>query len=706
MIDYAVDADGIATLTWNMTEAGTNVLSDASTKAFEQALDKALADDAVKGIIITSARKDFLAGADLGGFLKERDAGALARLAAGAQAMFRRMETGGKPVVAAINGTALGGGLELALACHRRIAADNPKTRIGLPEVTMGLLPGAGGTQRLPRLIGIHAAVPLLVEGTRLDVRKAQEAGIIDEVVPAEALLGAAKKWLASGPEPVNPWDKKGFRPPGGDMSSTRAQEFFTVANSMLRQKTYGNYPAPEAILSCVHDGIGSPIDVGLRIEAKYFGQTAATPQCQSMIKTLFFAMGDANKLKRRPKEVPQRVPSRIGVLGSGLMGQGIGHVTAQAGIEVVLIDSTREKAEAAKARSDQLLQRNVDKGRMTAGQKKEILDRLHPGTDYAALEGCELVIEAVFENRAVKAEVTQKAAQVLADDAVFASNTSTLPISGLAQAYPRPENFIGLHFFSPVHRMALLEIIRGEQTSDACLAWSLDYARAIRKTPIVVNDGRGFYTSRVVSTFADEGLAMLVEGVKPGLIENGALMCGMPMGPLALSDEVQIDLFYKIRKQWMEDLGDSYDPGVSFEVAKHFVEDLNRPGKAKLKGFYDHNEKGERHLWPGLAKEYPAAANQPDVEEVQQRFLYIQALEAARTFEEGIVTAPADADIGSILGWGFPAWTGGALSLIDQIGAAEFVTRCQRLADRHGERFVPPKLLLDLAASGDRLAA
>ncbi|MEL0084078.1 MAG: 3-hydroxyacyl-CoA dehydrogenase NAD-binding domain-containing protein [Gammaproteobacteria bacterium] len=689
----------MATLTWNMVDAGTNILSQASMTAFSAAVDRAVADETVIGLVITSARKDFLAGADISMFTEIDNASEMARMAGGAQAMIRDLETCGKPVVAAIHGTALGGGLELCLGCHHRVAADNPKTRIGLVEVTIGVIPGAGGTQRLPRLIGIKNAVPLMAEGKRIKVSQAVKLGIVDQVVPPEQLLDTAKQWILDGGKAGNPWDQKGFTPPGGDLTDPGNQDFMAVANAMLREQSKGNYPAPLAVLAAVHDSINSPIDVGLEIEAKYFGRTATGKVAQNMIRTLFFGMQAANKLKGRPKGFDPRPPTQVAVLGAGLMGSGIAHACATRGLKTILLDATQEQAERGKAGIKKLLDREVDKGRLSEEKRDGVLALVTATADYSDLAGTDLVVEAVFESREVKAEVTAKVAEQLGDDIVFGSNTSTLPITGLAETWRKPENFIGIHFFSPVHRMALVEVILGEKTSEQTLAATLDFVKAIGKTPIVVNDARGFYTSRVVCTYCEEGMAMLTEGVKPALIENAGVMAGMPLGPLSLADEVQIGLLYKVRKQWEADLGDAFEPTIGWPLVKEMVEKFDRTGKGSGKGFYDYSD-GKR-LWNGLEQHYPVADQQPDVESLKKRLLYAQAIDAARCLEDNVVTNVTDADIGSILGWGFPPWAGGVISLIETVGIETFVTECQALAAEHGARFEPPALLVDMASEG-----
>ncbi|MGQ3028611.1 MAG: 3-hydroxyacyl-CoA dehydrogenase NAD-binding domain-containing protein [Ferrovibrionaceae bacterium] len=704
MIDYEVDGDGIATIAWNMADRPMNVLNNDSVGLFAEKVQAAIKDAAVKGVIITSKKADFVAGADLTSVTEAKSADEMMQKSWALQSVFRAIEKSGKPFVAAINGTALGGGYEICLACHYRIAADNPKTLIGLPEVSIGLLPGAGGTQRLPRMIGIRNALPLILEGKKQSVDKALAQGLVDKVVPAAELLAQARQWLLTeGPKnTVKPWDKKGFRV-ADPVQSPKGYETFTAGNAMAREKSFGNYPAVRNILACVYEGLQVDIDNGLKIESRYFVNCAMSPQARNMIRSLFFGINEANKLAGRPAGVPTARYQKVGILGAGMMGAGIAYVSAVAGLEVVLLDSTIEAAGKGKAYSQGLLDKKVARGGMTAAERDAILARITPTVDYADLKGCELVIEAVFENREIKADVTAKAEAVIGADAIFASNTSTLPISGLAQASSRPANFIGLHFFSPVDKMPLVEIILGKETSPECLARAMDYVKRIRKTPIVVNDFRGFYTSRVFATYVNEGLAMLAEGVAPALIDNAGRMAGMPVGPLALADEVALDLMLKVRKQTQADLGDAYRPAPSDPVVALMVEKLGRVGKKAGKGFYDYPADGaKKHLWAGLAEHFPLAKEQPDVAEVKKRLMYIQSIETARCLEENVVTNVRDADVGSILGWGFAPFLGGTLSQIDTVGSATFVAECDRLAQKYGARFTPPNSLRDMAAKGE----
>jgi len=699
-IKYSVDQDGIAQLVIDVPDRPMNVLTPAFMQALDECIDKVAGDGAVKGAIITSAKSSFVAGADLkdlvGVFARGQGPAEIYEFARSFTLIFRKLETCGKPFVAGINGTALGGGLELALACHHRVAVDDPKTRLGLPEVQVGLLPGAGGTQRLPRMIGSEKALPLMVEGTHIDPAKAHALGFIEELVAdAEQMLVKAREWILDKGDPVQPWDKKGFKFPGGaGASRPGTAQTFMVGTALVAQKTMHNYPAPIAILSCVYEGSIVPIDKGLEIESQYFVELLTGPVSRNMIRTLFLDKGAADKLVRRPKDVDKVPVRKLGVLGAGMMGAGIAYVSAFAGMEVVLLDTEQANADKGKGYSKGLLEKRVSRGKMAADKAEQVLARIKPTTDYAALEGCDLVIEAVFEDREIKRKVTEATEAVIPENAIFASNTSTLPITGLAQASQRPVQFIGIHFFSPVDKMPLVEIIVGEQTGDTAVARALDYVQQIRKTPIVVNDSRGFYTSRVFGTYVKEGVAMLAEGVKPALIENAAKMAGMPVGPLAVSDEVTLDLSYKIMKQTRKDLGDAYLPHPADAVIEKFHDELKRLGKRYGAGFYEYPESGKKRLWPGLAEIYRPAAEQPDVEAVKRRLLYIQSLETARCLEEGVVTDPADADVGSIFGWGFPPWTGGTASLVDTVGMAAFLAECDRMADAFGEHYRPSEWL------------
>jgi 3-hydroxyacyl-CoA dehydrogenase / enoyl-CoA hydratase / 3-hydroxybutyryl-CoA epimerase len=698
-VTFRADADGIAMLTIDMPGRSMNVLTDALARELGRLIEQVASDPTIKGAIITSGKSSFIAGADLReaermafGTLRENPQALLAHVELMGRT-WRRLETCGKPFVAAITGTALGGGFELCLACQHRIVADDPKAQLGFPEVKVGLLPGAGGTQRTPRLIGIPAALPLLLEGTSLTPQAALHLGLVHEVVPATELLAAAKRWLLASPHTVQPWDAKGFVMPGlVGQRSDEATAFFAAAAATLQKKTLHNYPAPAAILSAVYEGTQLPIDAGLAVEVKYFASLLQDPVARNTIRTLFVNKQAADKLEARPPGIPPSTVKKLGILGAGMMGQGIAYVCARAGIEVVLLDRTVELAEAGKNYSRSLLKRLGAEG-------DGLLERIRTTADFADLAGVDMIIEAVFEERTVKADATARAQQVIPRDAVFASNTSTLPITGLAETFARPEQFIGLHFFSPVDRMQLVEVIAGKRTTPQTLARALDLVRLIRKTPIVVNDSRGFYTSRCFRVFPEEGMTMLREGIKPALIENAGRMAGMPVGPLAVADEVSTQLMYKVRAAEKADLGADYQHDPAEPVLDLFVEQLGRFGRKSRAGFYDYPEGGRKVLWAGLAQHFPPATSQPRVTEVGTRILYRQALEAARCLEENVITKPQDGDLGAVLGWGFAPQTGGPFCMIDTIGVQAFVAECERLAQAYGPRFSPPQLLRRLAA-------
>jgi 3-hydroxyacyl-CoA dehydrogenase/enoyl-CoA hydratase/3-hydroxybutyryl-CoA epimerase len=737
MINYNVDSDGIATITWDMPNRAMNVLNEASMTAYAGALETALKDEKVKGIIITSGKDSFIAGADLEMILSldTSDASKLMEQFSQLQKMFRRQETGGKPIVAAINGTALGGGFEICLATHYRIAAANPKTKVGQPEVKIGLLPGGGGTQRIPRLIGVQNAAPILLEGKDLTVDAAKGLGLIHEVVPADELLARAKAWLVAPateqvvPEyagkgakaidgrAVQPWDRKGFKVPGfpgGQVWSPPGVMTFIGGSAMVRGKTNGVYPAPKAIMSCVYEGLQLPFDAGLRVETRYFVSLLRDPVAKSMIRTLFFGLQEANKLVRRPKGVPKQEYKKIGVLGAGLMGAGIATVSVQAGLDIVLIDRDQAAADKGKAHIADELAKLVKRKRLDQAKADAMLAKVTATPDFGALADCDLVIEAVFENREVKAEATKKAEAALPKTAVFASNTSTLPITGLAEASSRPDQFIGLHFFSPVEKMPLVEIIVGQKTSQETLARALDFVQKIRKTPIVVNDSRGFFTSRVCGAFISEGHRMLKEGIPAAMIENCARYAGMPVGPLSLNDEVAIDLSWKIMDQTRRDAeasGQKFEGAGTEDILELMVKKLERFGRKNGKGFYEYPADGKKRLWPELEKYFPADPallygegedKRAKEDEIKKRLLYVQAVDTARCLESNVLTNPQDGDVGSIMGLGFAPQTGGAISLIDQVGIKTFVAECDAFAKKYGAQFEVPKLLRDMAAKGE----
>jgi len=706
-IDFTVDADGIALLTIDVKERSMNVMTPGFLADLSEAVDKLAADENIKGAVITSGKDSFMAGADLIGLVEsygERtDAAQVYSICKDLQQTLRRLETSGKPVAAAINGTALGGGLEICLACHYRVVANNPRAVLGLPEVQVGLLPGGGGTQRLPRLIGQEAALQLITQGKHVKPADALELGFVDQMVAVGSEVEVARAWVLESGDAIAPWDKKGFKVPGGaGLMNPKSVQTLMFGTSLLQKMTQHNYPAPIAILSAVYEGLVLPIDKALDVETKYFVSLLMDPVSRNMMRTLFVNKGAADKLVGRPAGPEKRPVTKLGVLGSGMMGAGIAFVSAKAGMQVVLLDTSEEKAEFGKDYSRKLLQKRIDRGRISSDKADELLDRIQTTTDYEKLKGCELVIEAVFEDRRIKADVTAKAEAVMANDAIFASNTSTLPITGLAETSMRPTQFIGIHFFSPVDKMPLVEVIVGRETNDVAIAQALDYIQQIRKTPIVVNDSRGFYTSRVFSVFSREGIIMLAEGVNPALIENTARHAGMPVGPLAVTDEVSIGLSYHVMKQTAKDLGDQYVASPADAVIHKFVEELDRQGKKAGKGFYEYPEDGKKHLWSGLQEHYPLADMQPAADEVRKRLLYVQAIETVRCMDEGVVTNPADADIGSIFGWGFPPYTGGTLSFIETTGLPAFVEEADRLAAEYGERFAVPDSLRRMAKNGE----
>ncbi|MDQ2953503.1 MAG: 3-hydroxyacyl-CoA dehydrogenase NAD-binding domain-containing protein [Pseudomonadota bacterium] len=712
-----VDADGIALITWDMPGRSMNLIDVKVIDELSTILDTIANDAAVKGAVITSGKETFCAGADL--TLLETLAGVFAKMAKseGEEAaakllldesrklsqLYRRIETCGKPFVAAINGTALGGGFELCLACHHRVAADNEKTRLGLPEIKVGLFPGAGGTQRVARMLMPADALQLLLKGEQLRLPRAKALKLIDNVVPSGDLIKAAQDWIKAGGKAVAPWDVQGFRNPGGAVFSKAGMMTFPAANAIYRRETYDNYPAARAILQVVFEGLQLPFDRALTVESRWFAKILRSPEGAAMIRTLFVSMQDLNKGARRPANVPPTKLKRIGILGAGFMGAGIAYVSALAGLDVVLIDRDQDSADKGRAYSHKLMSDQVNKGRARAADRDALMSRIAATADYALLKGCDLVIEAVFEDRKVKAEATAKA-QAVIPDVVFGSNTSTLPITSLAEQAKDPARFIGIHFFSPVEKMLLVEIILGKKTSEEALATALDFVRTIRKTPIVVHDSRGFYTSRVVGTYLREGHLMLIEGVPAAMIENVARMAGMPVGPLSLTDEVAVDLAWKIVKATEADLGPKAIDPQQKALLSEMVEKRGRFGRKNGKGFYDYPEKSPKRLWPKLASLQKTKLD-PDtieIEELKLRLLAMQALETARCFEEGVLTDVREADVGSVLGFGFAPFSGGTLSYIDMMGAKKFVDLCKRLESKFGERFTPSPLLEEMAGKGE----
>lgn len=714
---YEVDSDGVAVIAWDTPGKSMNVFSIIAAQELDGMIDTALSDDDVKGVILTSAKDSFAGGMDLNVLASitqgsENPAKDTFDFIMDGHALMRKMERGGmdpktlkggKPIVAALPGTALGIGLELPLSCHRIIAADNPKAKIGLPEIMVGIFPGGGGTTRLTRKMGAMAASPFLLEGKLSDPKKAASAGLIDEVVPADELMDRAKEWVlnAKDADLVKPWDQKGYKMPGGAPYHPAGFMTFLGASAMVHAKTQGVYPAAKALLSAAYEGALVPFDTALKIEARWFTKVLLDPSSSSMIRSLFVNKEALEKGANRP-DVEDQTVRKVGVLGAGMMGAGISYVSALAGIEVVLIDQQQEAADRGKSYSEGLLDKGISRKKVTEAKKAEVLGRITATTDYAALAGCDLVVEAVFEDPAIKAEVTKNVEAVISDTSIFATNTSTLPITELAKASQRPEQFIGIHFFSPVDKMLLVEIIRGKETGDRAVAKALDFVRQIKKTPIVVNDERFFYANRCIIPYINEGIRMVGEGVEPALIENAAKLVGMPLGPLQLVDETSIDLGVKIAKATKAAMGEAYADDAVDDVL-FWMADEGRMGRKAKAGFYAYDDKGKRGLiWPGIRDKFPEADAQPDVTTVQHRLLMAQVLEAVRALEAGVLTDIREGDVGAILGWGFAPWSGGPFSWLDMIGAGRAVEICDGLTKTYGDRFAVPPLLREMADKGE----
>jgi 3-hydroxyacyl-CoA dehydrogenase/enoyl-CoA hydratase/3-hydroxybutyryl-CoA epimerase len=716
---FDVDTDGIGLATWDMPGRSMNVITTEVMDELGAIIDKVAGDAAIKGCVITSGKDSFSGGADLTMLEGLGQRYAKARQEIGEQKametffaesrflsqLYRKLETCSKPFAAAINGICLGGAFELALACHYRIgASDNDKARVGLPEVKVGLFPGAGGTTRVARLIKPDQALQMLLKGDQLRMSQAQKMGLIHAVAPREELVAKAKEWIQAGGSAVAPWDVEGYRLPGGPVYSKAGMMVFPPANAIYRRETYDNYPAARALLQTVYEGLQLPFDRALTVESRYFAHVLRSPEAGAMIRTLFVSMQELNKGARRPA-VPPTSLKRVGVVGAGFMGAGIAYVSALAGLEVVLVDRDQEAADKGRAYSEGLITSQIKKGRATMAERDALLARITATPDYSALSGADLIIEAVFEDRTVKAEVIKKVEAVISPDTIFASNTSTLPISSLAENSVRPESFVGVHFFSPVEKMLLVEVIKGAKTGDKAIATALDFVRAIRKTPILVNDGRGFYANRCVLNYIREGHLMFGEGVPPAMIENVARAAGMPVGPLSLNDEVAIDLAWKIVQATRKDLGaDAVDPEQE-RLLDALLNQHGRLGRKNGKGFYDYPAVGPKRLWPGLADLQPVKLDPDtiDIATLKHRFLVVQALEAARTVEDGIITDMREADVGSILGFGFAPFTGGTLSYIDGMGTKAFVALCDGLAATYGPRFAVNPLLREMAAKDER---
>ncbi|KQP69827.1 3-hydroxyacyl-CoA dehydrogenase NAD-binding domain-containing protein [Methylobacterium sp. Leaf112] len=714
---FETDADGVALATWDMPGRSMNVFTNAVMDDLHAVIDAVVADPAIKGCVMTSGKDNFSGGADLTMLQGLGRAFEALKVERGEEEamrhffeesrkltlLFRKLETCGKPFAAAVSGICLGGAFELALSCHHRVLSDDPKTRVGLPEIKVGLFPGAGGTQRVPRLMQTGDALQMLFKGEQIRPLMARNMGLVHEVAGKDEIVAKAKAWILGGGSAVAPWDVPKFKAPSGKVYSPAGMMTWPPANAIYRRETHDNYPAAKAILGAVYEGLQLPMDLALRVESRYFAKILRSTEAAAMIRTLFLSMGELNKGARRPKDVAPTAVKRIGVVGAGFMGAGVAYVSANAGLDVVLVDQSTEAAEKGKAYAHKLVTDQINKGRAKTADRDALLARITTSADYAALSECDLIIEAVFEDPAVKAEVIGRVEAAIRPDAIFASNTSTLPITGLAKTSARPENFVGIHFFSPVEKMMLVEIIKGDQTGDTALATAIDFARAIKKTPIVVNDARGFFANRCVGAYLLEGHTMLNEGIPAAMIENAGRQAGMPVGPLSLTDEVAVDLALKIVKATEAQLGaGSIDPAQK-ALLTTLVEGEGRLGRKNKRGFYDYPDGAPKRLWPGL-KDLQAThvdAEAVDFTELKQRLLVVQALEAARTVGEGVVTDPREADVGSILGFGFAPFTGGALSYIDFMGAKAFVALAQGLEAKHGPRFAVPHNLLAMAERG-----
>ncbi|WP_170347236.1 3-hydroxyacyl-CoA dehydrogenase NAD-binding domain-containing protein [Ruegeria atlantica] len=719
MTDFTLtkDADGVAFVTWDAQGKSMNVLTREAFQEVSQLIDQALSDDEIKGIVITSGKEgSFAGGMDLNTLATIRQeagdepAQALFDFVMGGHHILRKLELagmdpktkkGGKPIACAINGTCAGIGTEIALACHHRVMTSNPKSKIGLPEILLGIFPGGGGTIRYSRMVGAMAAAPVLLEGKMMDPAKAKGAQLIDAV--ADDPVAAAKEWVlnAKDADLVKPWDAKGYKMPGGAPYHPAGFMTFVGASAMVHGKTQGAFPAAKALLSAIYEGALVDFDTALKIEARWFTNVLMNPSSSAMIRTLFLNKEALEKGAVRPKGVPDQRVKKIGVLGAGMMGAGIALVSAQAGMEVVLIDRDQEAADKGKAYTETYLDKGIKRGKVTAEKKEAMLARITATPDLDHLKGCDLIIEAVFEDMDVKAEMTKKVEAIIPKDCIFASNTSTLPISDLAKASVRPDQFIGIHFFSPVEKMLLVEIIKGKETGDRAVAKALDYVRQIRKTPIVVNDARFFYANRCIIPYINEGARMITEGVSPVLIDNAARQLGFPVGPIQLTDETSIDLGAKIARATKAAMGDAYPESPSDDLI-FWMEEQGRLGRKANAGFFVYDEKGKRvEYWKGLQEKYPLAKDQPDLIEVQERLMLAQVLEAVRALEEGVLEDIREGDVGAILGWGFAPWSGGPLSWLDIIGTPYAAERCDQLAEKYGERFACPPLLREMAEKG-----
>lgn len=716
---YSIDSDGVAIISWDVPNKTMNVMSLEGLKELDKHFDAALSDDRVKGIIVTSGKRDFAGGMDLNVLADmktaqgENPAQGLFNGIMQIHKLLRKIELAGmdpktkkgaKPVAAAINGTAAGIGLELPLACHRIFAIDNEKSKIGLPEILVGIFPGAGGTTRLVRKLGAMNAAPFLLEGKMLSPSKMKLAGVIDELTEESDLLSRAKAWVldATDADCIKPWDDKSYKMPGGGPYHPNGYMTFAGASVMVNSKTQGAFPAAKTLLSAVYEGAQVPFETALKIEARWFTKILMNPSSESMIRSLFINKEALEKGAVRPKDIPNQKVEKIGILGAGMMGAGISYVSALAGIKVVLLDMKKEDAQKGKTHAENLLNIGLKRKKIDEKKKSAVLDLICPTTKFEDLKDCDLIVEAVFEDPAVKAEVTKKAEAIIDKNCIFASNTSTLPITSLASASERPEQFIGIHFFSPVDKMLLVEIIKGSVTGDVAVAKALDYVRQIKKTPIVVNDARFFYANRCIIPYVNEGAMMVSEGIIPASIENAAKQLGFPLGPLQLTDETSIDLGVKIIRATRAAMGNEYPEKNGDEVSFKLFEE-GRLGRKTNAGFYDYDEKGKRtHLWNGLNETWPVKKHQPKFEEIKNRLMLSQVLEAVKAFEEGVLEDIREGDVGAILGWGFAPWSGGPFGWVDMVGVQNVVNMCNTLSESEGQRFVAPKILLDMAKNNE----
>ena len=704
-IQYEKNADGIVILTLDSPNQSANTMNGDFRVALENIVSKLKSETDMTGIIFRSAKKTFFAGGDLDELIEARpeDATPFFEMIQKMKAEFRYIETAGVPVVAALNGTALGGGWEIALGCHARIALNDPKAKFGLPEVTLGLLPGGGGIVRMVRLLGLQNAFPFLMEGKQFGVDKAKSLGLIqDTAETVDELMSKAIAWVKANPKSQQAFDVKGYKIPGGDPKTPAVAQVLAIAPAMLRDKTKGCYPAPEAIMAAAVEGAQVDIDTALTIESRYFTYLATGQVAKNMIGTFWHGLNAIKAGASRPKDIAKWQATKVGVLGAGMMGAGIAYSTASKGIAVVLKDVSQENADKGKAYSQKLLDKKVSQGRMTAEKRDQVLSLITATANAEDLKGCDLIIEAVFENPELKAKVTQEAEVFLSDNGIYASNTSTLPITGLAKASKDDKKFVGLHFFSPVDKMPLVEIIKGENTSAETLAKAYDYVQQIGKTPIVVNDSRGFFTSRVFGTFIQEGLHLLAEGVHPARIEMAALKAGMPIGPLAIQDEVSLTLTEHIASETRKALqaeGKTLPITQVDDVIKTMIHTFERKGKAAGAGFYEYPEGGKKHLWDGLSH----WAKEVDISEQEMidRFLFVQSLDTLRCYEENVLESVVDANIGSIFGIGFAPWTGGAIQFLNQYGLEKALLRANTLEAKYGERFKAPQKLKDSVTQG-----